>query len=127
MVDWICLIERPAGFFIFTTIPMIQPVWGMTASGPFARMPAGSCGSGRCKGFTGWTTAESLSREKSAVSPPDAPVRYDNYQEVVTADKVTLYDAPGGSVVVRELAPGTPGPLSPARTSCQAAKDSVWR
>jgi len=64
------------------------------------------------KGFTGWTTAESLSRDKPVVAPPGAPVRYDNYQEVVTVDRVTLYDAPGGSTVVRELAPGTPGTLA---------------
>ncbi|MBU0490632.1 MAG: thermonuclease family protein [Chloroflexi bacterium] len=66
------------------------------------------------KGFTGWTTAESLSRDKPAVTAPDAPVLYDNYQEVLTdpAGPVKLYDAPGGATVVRELAPGTPGTLS---------------
>jgi len=68
------------------------------------------------KGFRGWVTAESLSREKPVATQPPlgASVRYENYLEVVTdpANAVKLCDGPGGKNVVRELPPGTPGTLT---------------
>ncbi len=59
--------------------------------------------------FRGWVTADCLSKNPPSVAPPDAPVRFMGYQEVVTAAAVPLRDRPGSAAtVVRQLEAGTP-------------------